>query len=101
MWTFIFGFMGVSMAIGVGIGIILFVGIYLPMAIYSLPYLCWIDGQKKQYNIPKKLESETWIENLPFGAIAPHFKYLWRNTVNATKLYHSWITKKPHGITKF
>lgn len=91
-----FFLIGLAGAVGLFIG-----ALFIPMWIYIIPYLCWVDSQKKQYNIPKKLESETWIENLPFGAIAPHLKYLGRNTVNATKLYHSWITKKPHGITKF
>lgn len=99
MWTFIFGLMGVALAIGVLIGLL-----FIPAFIYIQPYLYWRDKQKRQYNIPQQLESENWIKGVdtnPEAAAGAYFKYLGRNTVNATKLYHSWITKKPHGITKF
>lgn len=97
MWTFVFGFMGVCLAIGVLIG-----ALFIPLLIYTIPYGVWLEDQKSLHKIPKKLESEDWMNNTNFEANAgPGIKNILRNTVNATKLYRSWITKKPHGITKF
>lgn len=91
-------------AVAIGIAIAFFVCIYLPMFIYIIPYRSWIDRQKQQYNLPKQLESDAWLKGTdtnPEAAAGAYGKYLLRNTANATKLYRSWLTKKPHGITKF
>jgi len=74
-----------------GIGVFFILGIVFPLGLYTVPYLAWIDDQKKQYSFPKKLESESY----------PVIKKVFHDARNATKLYRSWLTKKPHGITRF
>lgn len=78
---------GGALAIGGLIGAL----IVIPIMIYSFPYMCWLGWNKGTKGIPRKLESE---------GLSPKDGFL-LYAQNATKLYRSWITKKPHGITKF
>lgn len=78
-------------AVGVGIGLAIFVLIAVPMFIYTIPYMCWFGWNSGSKGVPKKPESDNY----------QGFKWLTHNAKNATKLYKSWITKQPHNITQF
>lgn len=78
-------------AAGVGVGIAIFLFVVLPLFAYTLPYFTWRGWNSGTKGIPKQYESNGFK-----GA-----KWLFHNIANATKLYRSWFTKQPHGITKF
>lgn len=78
---------GIALAVGTLAGLC-FGGLLL---LYSLPYACWLGWNKGSNGIPKTLNSEG----------LPALKGLLLYSQNSTKLYRSWITKKPHGITNF
>ena len=77
---------GIALAVGTLVGAVIFV----PMLFYSLPYLCWAGWNAGSNGVPRKRDSEK----------LPPIKGLIFTVKNATKLYRSWITGKPHGITK-
>lgn len=85
MWAFI----GYGLAISVGIGLALGVVIGVPVFLYTLPYAAWLGWNQGTKGIPKKLPSEK---------LTP-MKNMFHSAKNATKLYRSWITHKPHNIT--
>ena len=85
MITTIFTIAGVGVAIGLGLGILIFV----PLFVYTLPYGAWLGWNQGTKGIPKKQPSDQ----------LPPFQSFLHKAKNATKLYKSWITKQPHGIT--
>ena len=85
MITVIFTIAGFACLIGFGIGVL----IGAPLLLYTLPYAAWLGWNSGTKGIPKKLPSDK----------LPGFKNLTHSAKNATKLYKSWITKQPHGIT--
>ena len=80
---------GIMAAVGVGVGLVLSVLIAVPAFIYVLPYTVWLGWNQGTKGIPRKQPSD----KLSAG------KQLQHNIKNATKLYRSWITHTPHGIT--
>lgn len=72
-------------------GIVIGIAICVISGIYTFPYSCWIRSQKQQRLLGEQLESDSF----------PPPKWLAYKLLNATKLYRSWITKKPHNITRF
>ncbi len=87
MITTIFTIAGFACLIGAGIGVL----IAVPLVVYSFPYYCWLGWNQGTKGIPKKQPSDK----------LPPFKAMAHNAKNATKLYKSWITKQPHGITNW
>lgn len=85
MWSFMFFIMGLAGVIGIAIGLLFF----LPLFIYVIPYTTWVGWNQGTKGIPSKQASD----NLPAA------QQLLHNTRNATKLYRSWINKQPHNIT--
>ena len=87
MWTVVFFLLGLAGVVGLGIGVC----IGLPLFLYVLPYSMWLGWNGGRNGVPVKCESDS----------LSGFPYLKFQAKNATKLYRSWITKTPHGITKF
>lgn len=85
MWAFIGGAMVVAIGGGLALGVLFAV----PLFVYSLPYTVWLGWHCGENGIPRKLPS----------ASLPPVKNMLHDTKNATKLYRSWITHKPHNIT--
>ena len=80
---------GIIAAIGIGVGAVIFFVIIVPLFVYTLPYAAWLGWNQGTKGIPRKQPSDK----------LPPFKWLSHNVKNATKLYRSWITHTPHGIT--
>lgn len=87
MWAFI----GYGLAFGVGVGICIFVLVWIPLFIYGLPYVLWAGWNQGKKGVPTKFESDKLTGK----------KHIMHNVKNATKLYRSWITHQPHNITNW
>lgn len=85
-WGLIFFVMGLAGTLGLLVGT--FLG-GIPF-VYSLPYLCWFYWNAGTKGLPKDI---SWNRT--------PIRLLWHQAANATKIYHSWITGKPHNITDF
>lgn len=80
MWAF----MGYGLVIGVGIGLAIGVVVVVPTLVYAIPYALWLGWHCGENGIPRS---------------AGKNGNLFKQALNATKLYRSWITHKPHNIT--
>ena len=85
-WGFVFFVLGLAGALGMLAGILLG-GIPL---VYSLPYIFWFSWNAGTKGLPKDI---SWNR--------PPLRLFWHQAVNATKVYRSWLTGKPHNITDF
>lgn len=79
----VFGF-----AIFLGLLVLLFIAV-IPI-VYCIPYGIWFGWNAGTNNIPKTSSFDKQKKS-----------YFWHQAGNATKLYASWFTHKPHGITRF
>ena len=59
-------------------------------AVYSFPYLVWFGFNCGTKSLPKEM---SWL--------GPPEWFFLHQAANATKLYRSWLTGKPHNIKNF
>lgn len=85
MWSFFL----MTACLVVGAALLLTVAVWVTMSVYALAYLIWLGWHKGEGGIPRKLPSSSLTG----------MNYLRHNMRNATKLYRSWFSHTPHGIT--